>query len=67
MKKIDILNYITDFRKSPNDIKTYQQLLDHLGTQHDTTIQAMLTEMKQLGVIRETEVQGQKAYQVAKK
>ncbi len=67
MKKIDILNYITDFRKSPNDIKTYQQLLEHLGTQHDTTIQAMLTEMKQLGVIRETEVQGQKAYQVAKK
>lgn len=67
MKKIDILNYITDFRKSPNDIKTYQQLLEHLGTQHDTTIQAMLMEMKQLGVIRETEVQGQKAYQVAKK
>lgn len=67
MKKVDILNFITDFRKSPNQVKTYQELVQHLGTQYETTIQAMLTEMKQLGVIRETESQGQKAYQVAKK
>ena len=67
MKKVDILNFITDFRKSPNQVKTHQELVQHLGTQHEATIQAMLTEMKQLGVIRETEAQGQKAYQVAKK
>lgn len=67
MKKVDILNFITDFRKSPNQVKTHHELVQHLGTQHEATIQAMLTEMKQLGVIRETESQGQKAYQVAKK
>jgi hypothetical protein len=25
MKKIDILNFITNFRKSPNDVKTYSE------------------------------------------
>lgn len=67
MKKIDILNFITDFRKSPNQVKTYQELLDHLGIGHESTLQAMLAEMKQLGVLRETELEGKKAYQVAKK
>ncbi len=67
MKKIDILNFITDFRKTPNSIKTYQQLVDHLGGQHEPAMKAMLAEMKQLGVLRETELDGQKAYQVAKK
>lgn len=67
MKKIDILNFITDFRKSPNQTRTYQELLDHLGVQHETAMKAMLAEMKQLGVIRETEADGQKVYQVAKK
>lgn len=67
MKKVDILNFITDYRKAPNQVKTHQELLQHLGTQHEATIHAMLAEMKQLGVIRETEAQGQKAYQVAKK
>lgn len=67
MKKIDILNFITDFRKSPNQVRTYQELLDHLGVQHESTMKAMLAEMKQLGVIRETEADGQKVYQVAKK
>lgn len=67
MKKVDILNYITDFRKSPNQIKTYQELVDHLGNHHEEVIQGMLTEMKQLGVIRETEMEGKKAFQVAKK
>jgi hypothetical protein len=67
MKKIDILNYITDFRKSPNDIKTYGQLISHLGAQHEPALQAMLNELKQLGVIKESEYQGEKAYQVAKK
>lgn len=67
MKKVDILNFITDYRKAPNQVKTHQELVQHLGTQHESVIQAMLAEMKQLGVIRETETQGQKAYQVAKK
>lgn len=67
MKKIDILNFITDFRKAPNQVKTYQELLQHLGVQHESTMKAMLAEMKQLGVIRETEEDGQKIYQVAKK
>lgn len=67
MKKIDILNFITDFRKTPNQVKTYQQLVDHLGTQHEPTLKGMLAEMKQLGVLRETDLEGQKAYQVAKK
>ena len=67
MKRVDILNFITDFRKAPNQVKTYQELVSHLGTQHESVINAMLTEMQQLGVIRETELQGQKAYHVAKK
>ncbi len=67
MKKIDILNFITDFRKSPNDIKTYEQLVSHLGTQHEPSIQAMLNELKQLGVVKETEYRGEKVYQVARK
>ena len=67
MKKIDILNFITDFRKSPNDIKTYAQLVGHLGTQHESTLQAMLVEMKQMGAIKEIEQNGAKAYHVAKK
>lgn len=67
VKKVDILNFITDFRKAPNQVKTHQELLQHLGTQHEASIQAMLAEMKHLGVIRETEAEGQKAYQVAKK
>ena len=67
MKKVDILNYLTDFRKAPNQIKTYQELVDHLGAHHEEVIQGMLAEMKQLGVIRETERDGKKAFQVAKK
>lgn len=67
MKKIDILNFITDFRKSPNDVKTYAQLVSHLGIQHEPSIQAMLNDLKQLGVVKEMEHEGEKAYQVAKK
>ncbi len=67
MKKIDILNFITDFRKSPNDIKTYGQLVSHLGAQNESSIQAMLNELKQLGVVKEMQQHGEKAYQVARK
>lgn len=64
MKKIDILNFITDFRKAPNDIKTHTQLLSHLGEAHEPVIVQMLAELQQAKVIRYTEHQGQKAYQV---
>ena len=67
MKKIDILNFITDFRKSPNDVKTYSQLVSHLGATNETQIQAFLTELQQTKVLRETEKNGEKAYQVVTK
>jgi hypothetical protein len=64
MKKIDILNFITDFRKSPNSIKTYRELLSHLGPQHESTVTAMLDELQKNKVVKETELNGEKAYQV---
>lgn len=64
MRKIDILNFITDFRKAPNDIKTYTQLLSHLGTTHEQAINQMLSELQAAKVIRQTELEGQRAYQV---
>ena len=67
MRKIDILNYITDFRKSPNEVKTYSQLVAHLGSDNEPTLNAMLSELKQLRTIRETEKNGEKAYQVTSK
>ena len=67
MKKIDILNFITDFRKSPNNTRTYSELVSHLGPANEPTLQQMLGELKQLGVVREVEKDGQKSYQVAKK
>ena len=67
MKKIDILNFITNFRKSPNDIKTYNELLGHLGEGNEAAIRQMLAELQQTRVLRETELNGQKAYQVVTK
>jgi hypothetical protein len=67
MKKIDILNYITDFRKSPNDIKTHSQLVAHLGAEHEQSLNTMLSELKQLRTIKEVELNGEKAYQVVSK
>jgi hypothetical protein len=64
MKKIDILNFITDFRKSPNSIKTYRELISHLGTQHESSISAMLDELQKSKVVKQTEVNGERAYQV---
>jgi hypothetical protein len=64
MKKIDILNYITNFRKAPNDIKTREEILGHLGTTNASAIDAMLGELQQARVIRETERDGVKAFQV---
>lgn len=67
MKKIDILNFITNFRQSPNDIKTHRQLVDHLGAHNEQTIVAMLDELKKMHVVKEVSKEGERAYQVAKK
>lgn len=67
MKKIDILNYITDYRKAPNSIKTYSQLIGHLGADNEAVLNTMLAELKQLRTIRETEVNGERAFQVTSK
>ncbi len=64
MKKIDILNFITSFRKEPNAVKTHEELLNHLGKENATTVEQMLGELQQTRVIREIERDGQKAYQV---
>lgn len=64
MRKIDILNYITNFRKAPNDIKTYAQLVAHLGAAHEQTLSQMLEELQAARVIRQTDLNGERAYQV---
>jgi len=64
MKKIDVLNFITDFRKSPNEIKTYSELLAHLGKENEPTLQQFLAELQQTRVLRQTELKGEKAFQV---
>jgi hypothetical protein len=64
MKKIDILNFITNFRKAPNDIKAYSDLVAHLGAVNEDELNKMLGELQQARVIRETQLNGQKAYQV---
>ena len=67
MKKIDILNFITNFRKSPNDIKTYNELISHLGAANEQTLNQMLGELLQLKVVKQVEINGEKAYQVTTK
>jgi len=64
MKKIDILNFITNFRRDPNHIKTYQDILNHLGEANEATLNAYLSELQQSKVVKQTELNGQKAYQV---
>ena len=64
MKKIDILNFITNFRKAPNDIKTYSQIIGHLGAENESLVKHMLTELEQARVVRQTENNGEMAYQV---
>jgi len=64
MKKIDILNFITDFRRSPNAIKTHRELVSHLGIQHVSIIKAMLDDLQKGKVVRQTELNGESAYQV---
>jgi hypothetical protein len=64
MRKIDILNTITDFRKAPNDIKTRAQLLSVLGEDKESQMKEMLAELVRDRVVKETELNGEKAYQV---
>lgn len=64
MKKIDILNFITNFRKAPNDIKAYSDLVAHLGAVNEDELNKLLGELQQARVIKETQLNGQKAYQV---
>ncbi|NOS93665.1 MAG: hypothetical protein HOP30_17240 [Cyclobacteriaceae bacterium] len=67
MKKIDILNFITNFRKAPNDIKTFSEIKGHIGAADEAALLRLLEEMKQLRTLREVEKNGEKAYQVAAK
>ena len=64
IKKVDILNFITDSRKAPNDIKTHAQLIGHLGADNEPTVLGMLGELKAQKVVRELDHKGEKAYQV---
>lgn len=67
MKKIDILNFITNFRKAPNDVKSLSEIKAHLGASDDIALLQLLEEMKQLRTLREVEKNGEKAFQVAAK
>ena len=67
VKKIDILNYITNFRKAPNDIKTYAQIVEHIGNANEPLVNQLLNELQQTRVLKETQLNGQKAYQVVTK
>jgi hypothetical protein len=67
MKKIDILNYITDFRKNPNEIKTFSEIKTHLNVTDEGALQTLLAEMKQMRTLREVEKNGERAFQVAAK
>ncbi len=67
MKKIDILNFITDFRKAPNQIKTLAEIKAHLGLGEEAALLNLLEEMKQMRTLREVERNGEKAFQVTAK
>jgi pyruvate kinase len=66
MKKIDILNFITSFRKSPNDIKTYQEILANTGGD-EQKLNELIAELKQTRVLKEIDSNGEKSYQVVTK
>jgi hypothetical protein len=67
MKKIDILNFITNFRKAPNDIKTYNDILRHSGVSDETKLNQFIGELKQIGTIKEVDLNGERAFQVTHK
>jgi hypothetical protein len=67
MKKIDILNFITDFRKLPNRIMSHQELVNHMGEANEPAMNTLLTELQQAKIVKATELNGEKAYQVISK
>jgi hypothetical protein len=67
MKKIDILNFITNFRKAPNEVKSLSEIKAQFNITEDASLLAMLEEMKQMRSVREVEKNGEKAFQVAAK
>jgi hypothetical protein len=67
MKKIDILNFITNFRKAPNTVKTYKDILLNSGVSDETKLNQFLGELKQIGTIKEVELDGERAFQVTHK
>jgi hypothetical protein len=67
MKKIDILNFITNFRKAPNEVKSLSEIKAQFNITEDASLLAMLEEMKHMRSVREVEKNGEKAFQVAAK
>ncbi|MBS1555427.1 MAG: hypothetical protein ACK514_06065 [Bacteroidota bacterium] len=67
MRKIDILNFITDFRKVPNQVKTLAEIKAYVGSFDELQLISMLEEMKQMRTLRELEKNGERAFQVMAK
>lgn len=67
MRKIDILNFITDFRKVPNQVKTLAEIKAYVGSFDELQLISMLEEMKQMCTLRELEKNGERAFQVMAK
>lgn len=67
MRKIDILNFITDFRKVPNQVKTLAEIKAYVGSFDELQLISMLEEMKQMRTLRELEKNGERAFQVIAK
>jgi hypothetical protein len=67
MKKIDILNYITSFRKEPNAVKTYQEIFSNVGKGDEAQLKLLIEELKQSRVLKEIDANGQKSFQVVTK
>lgn len=67
MRKIDILNFITDFRKVPNQVKTLAEIKAYVGSFDELQLISMLEEMKQMRTLRELEKNGDRAFQVMAK
>jgi len=67
MKKIDILNFITNFRTQPNEIKTFSEIKAHLNASNDELLLTMLQDMKQLRTLQEVEKNGERAFKVTAK
>ncbi len=67
MKKIDILNFITSFRKAPNDIKSYNDILTNFNGADEAQFKALIEELKHSRVLKEIDSEGKKSYQVVTK